>query len=297
MHLSRLHQLMVGSLMLMAFVGMPVRAEEGELTASDVKTSINVRDAATTKAEIVGSGAVGDRVTVLQHSTGNDGLIWYQVKLKSGKTGWVRGDLVRVFGPKATKLLPPQPKTQPVKPQPVKPQPVKSQPPQQPAPAANATPSPPVAASPADSVPPAANPANLDQLQPLPEPQIVQQPTPQVPDADAAPPSTPDAALPNATDPVGASTALTTSATLVSFQTSTYAVRIFSEAGQLRLNLYNKKTNALALQAVPVKSESTRDGTVYSYDTDVAVKVRVPTSGPFSLTTQALGTTLDETAE
>ncbi len=297
MHLSRLHRMIVGSLMLTTLVVMPVRAEEGELTANDAKTSINVRDAATTKAEIVGSGAVGDRVTVLQHSTGNDGLIWYQVKLKSGKTGWVRGDLVRVFGPKIAKLPPPQPKTQPVKPESAKPQPIESQPPQQPAPAANATPSPPVAAPPAVEATAAENTANLDRLQPLPEPMIAEQPTPQVPEVNAAPPSTPDVAVPNAIETVGASTALTTSATLVSFQTSTYAVRIFSEAGQLRLNLYNKKTNALALKSVPVKSESTSDGTIYSYGTDVEVKVRVPASGPFSLTTQALGTTLDETAE
>jgi hypothetical protein len=86
-------------------------------------------------------------------------------------------------------------------------------------------------------------------------------------------------------------------ATIVAFQTLTYAVRVFSESGQLKLNLYNRRTNRLALKGVPVEGKSAGDGTAYSYGTESQVTILVPASGVPSLTASAFGDTLKEQAE
>lgn len=42
-------------------------------------------------------GLVGDQVTVLESTRGNDGYTWYYVRFpQSGAEGWIRGDLVQV---------------------------------------------------------------------------------------------------------------------------------------------------------------------------------------------------------
>ncbi len=290
-HRSALLSVMAVGFMTGAVLCRPVYAEEGELVAQEDKAQINVRSLANTQADIVAAGAVGDRVQILEHSVGNDALIWYRIKLlKSGEKGWIRGDLIKILGrsaPKASEkpnseskssnLADPKPseaaKTGAAQPSAA---PVPLTPPKFPASAKS-------------SAPPAATAAK----------------------ATVLPSKTPAAASPSnwggaematpkpAPTPSSASvTALNSStATIVSFQTSTYAVRVFSESGQLRLNLFNRKTKTIALSAVPVQSKSSGDGTTYSYQGDVKVTVLMPASGQPTLSAVALGESLKEQSE
>jgi Bacterial SH3 domain len=84
---------------------------------------------------------------------------------------------------------------------------------------------------------------------------------------------------------------------IVAFKTPNYAVRVFSEAGQLRMNLYNRKSQQVVLEAVPVESKNSGKTTTYSYSSDLKVTVAVPVTGTPTLTTVALGNTLQEGPE
>jgi Bacterial SH3 domain len=272
-HRAALLSTMAMSFMTGAMLCRPVYAEEGELIAQESTAQINVRSLANTQADIVAAGAVGDRVQILEHSVGNDGLIWYRVKLvKLGETGWIRGDLIKILGsvtPKSAEKSASRPKE-----------------PAQSAPVPLAPPKPPASAK---SLAPSAPPAKPTVSQPA------NQPTSQ----PAVPPSNwggaeISAATPTKSPAVSAENSATT---IITFQTSTYAVRVFSKSGQLRLNLFNRKTKAIALSAVPVESKNSGEGTTYSYQSDVKVTVLIPTSGQPTLSAAALGETLKEKSE
>ncbi len=258
------------SLVGLSMYGTPVRAEEGELAAQDAKAQINLRSLANTQAEIVTAGKAGDRVQILSTSKANDGVVWYRVKmLKSGQLGWVRGDLIRVSGkPKAAAAQKPTSKsTVKVASKQNAATPAKST-----APVPLTPPKPatiPRKAAPTAAVPKPAEPAKS----PAAEPKTIE----------------------NAASPE--QTASASQSVIVSFQTPTYAVRIFSKAGHLRLNLFNRKSQQLALDAVPVESKNSGDNTTYSYGSDLKVTVVVPTQGASTLTTVALGNTLQEQSE
>lgn len=249
-----------------------VRAEEGELIAQDAKAQINVRSLANTEADIVAAGTVGDHVEILEHSIGNDGLIWYRVKLlKSDHSGWIRGDLIKVSGkptaPKAAKTgakftAKAKPSSTPKTAGTANEGPVALKPPKPPASAKSAAPKKTATAS--------AQPALAAKSD---SPSISEPP-----------------------EKSSGSTLATTSesTTIVTFETPTYAVRVFSRAGQIRLNLFNRKTQNFALDAVPVQSKSSSEGTTYSYQSDVKVTVLVPTSGKPSISASALGESLKE---
>jgi Bacterial SH3 domain len=89
----------------------------------------------------------------------------------------------------------------------------------------------------------------------------------------------------------------TPSVVILAFKTPNYAVRVFSEAGQLRMNLYNRKSQQVVLEAVPVESKNSGKTTTYSYSSDLKVTVVVPAKGTPTLTTVALGNTLQEEPE
>ena len=55
------------------------------------------------------------------------------------------------------------------------------------------------------------------------------------------------------------------SETIARFETSKYAVRIYSRNDELRMNLYNRRTDKVELKAVPVKSTHSSSSTTYSY--------------------------------
>jgi Bacterial SH3 domain len=280
----------IASLSVLSLYSLPVRAEEGELFAQDTQAQINVRSLANTQADIVGAGTVGDRVQILAHSSGDDGLIWYKIKLpKSGQTGWVRGDLIKILGAgkshSGTKaatamkgpvaLTPPNPKASKqsaavVKSGAAKPTVAKT--------------------TPKAEIKPTATPDKI------PDPKAV--------GGAATPEKLPDpkavggVAEPTVTSPAESNEPSGAASTIVSFQTPSYSVRVFSQSGQLRLNLYNRKTNKIALQAVPVESKSAGDGTTYHYITnDLKINVLVPATGQPTLNAIALGETLQEQPE
>jgi outer membrane biosynthesis protein TonB len=262
-------------------------ASQGELTASDRDALINIRTSANTEAEIIETRPVGDRVEVVAMTKSNEGLIWYKVKVpQTGTVGWVRGDLVKVFGSKK----PPQAATKPAStgkptsvplPKPsAKPKPAAAKP----APAPSPKPSPAASPSPkpSSSPSPTASASPSPAASPAPSPSGSPSPAPPSPDGGGTP-AQPEPEV--------------ATSTIVSFQTQSYAVRVFSRSGQLRLNLFNRRTNTVALKEVPVQSKAQEDGTVYTYGKELEVTVFVPNSGATKLTTNALGTTVEEFAE
>ncbi|MBD3883926.1 hypothetical protein IFO70_19410 [Phormidium tenue FACHB-886] len=99
-------------------------------------------------------------------------------------------------------------------------------------------------------------------------------PVPQLPGSAAAettvPPqdrsSVPDsvsggAGTPPQIDP--ASPPIPASATVATFQTAKYAVRIYDENGELRMNVYNRGTDKVELQAAPVEVSRSDQRTTY----------------------------------
>jgi Bacterial SH3 domain len=250
----------------------PASAERGELIAKEAEAQINVRSLANTEADIIAAGAVGDQVEILEHSVGNDALIWYQVKLlKSGKVGWIRGDLIKILGnptASATKLGI-SAKRSSVKSKSESAKGAKSNNP----PITLAAPKPP--ASP-KSVAPTKSASSSSTT------------------AKSSASTAEHSSSKTATGPTGAEAS---ASTITAFETPTYAVRVFSKSGQLRLNLYNRRTQAVALSAVPIQSKSNSDGTTYSYQGEVKVTVVVPASGQPTVSTSALGEDLTERPE
>ncbi len=249
----------------LTLVSLPIRAQEGEFAAQDAKAQVNLRALANTQAGIVAMGKVGDRIKILSTITSKDGQIWYRVKvLRTGQVGWVRGDLIKILG----------------------------------------------ASKPSTSAKTMATPAKLTSSVPLSPPKsltkslalpqkatgaAIAAPPKESTKSDVAPVNPGENASPAVVTAVKAIAA--PSVVIVSFQTSTYAVRIFSEAGQLRLNLFNRKSQQLALDSVAVESKNLGEKTVYSYGSDLKVTVAVPIKGTPTLTTAALGNTLQEEAE
>ncbi len=269
--------LAIASLSVLSLYSLPVRAEEGELLAQDTQSQINVRSLANTQADIVAAGAVGDRVKILGHSSGDDGLMWYRIKLpKSGQTGWVRGDLIKVLGtgkPKSGNKSAAATKG-----------PVPLAPPKTKASKQSAALAKSGSAKPTVAKTTVAKTAKKTDIKPTSAP--AKSPNPK---------AVGGAAEPTVTPPTEANESSSASATITSFKTPSYAVRVFSQSGQLRLNLYNLKTNKIALQAVPVESKSSGDGSTYSYLTnDLQINILVPATGQPTLKAIALGETLQE---
>lgn len=98
------------------------------LSASDPSVPINIRQGASTDAEVQSAGYAGERVEIANRTQGNDGYTWYEVRSESGASGWVRGDLISAQAPSTN-----QPSNQP---------PVEQAPPAQP-PAYSPQPAPP----------------------------------------------------------------------------------------------------------------------------------------------------------
>jgi hypothetical protein len=80
--------------------GQPTNPDrQALLTATDPNAWITVRSQPTVQSSVVDYGRVGDTVSVLEQTRGDDGYFWYKVQLVNSTTsGWVRGDLLRVPG-------------------------------------------------------------------------------------------------------------------------------------------------------------------------------------------------------
>lgn len=60
------------------------------------QNSVRIRSEASTSSSVVDSGANGQKFEILETVTGGDGSTWYKIKVSDSKTGFVRGDLVKV---------------------------------------------------------------------------------------------------------------------------------------------------------------------------------------------------------
>jgi hypothetical protein len=74
--------------------GFPISAQ---LIGQTSGSRVNIRSAPSTRSDSPHYGLVGDRITALQQTKGDDGNIWYFVQFSSGATGWVRGDFVELY--------------------------------------------------------------------------------------------------------------------------------------------------------------------------------------------------------
>ncbi len=73
-------------------MALPASAVPAEVVADQV----NVRAGATTESVVQGRLRLGDRVEVLDGMRGQDGYIWYSVKVDELTDGWVREGLVSI---------------------------------------------------------------------------------------------------------------------------------------------------------------------------------------------------------
>jgi uncharacterized protein YgiM (DUF1202 family) len=94
----------------------PVASQVGQsafLSASDASVPINIRQAASTDAAVQSTGYSGEQVQIANAAQGDDGYTWYEVRLESGTSGWVRGDLISAEAPTVESPPPEPPRSQP----------------------------------------------------------------------------------------------------------------------------------------------------------------------------------------
>lgn len=80
--------------------------------------------------------------------------------------------------------------------------------------------------------------------------------------------------------------------TLVFSQTTSLALRIFTEAGEAKINLFNKATGVPELSAAPVTVEMTDDAVIYRYEGEFPLQVTLANSGEQTITLR--GVTLED---
>lgn len=71
-----------------------IGSHEATLVADDPNSRINIRDSASTSADVRYTGSAGEPVYIISETQGEDGYTWYEVEFESGAIGWVRGDLI-----------------------------------------------------------------------------------------------------------------------------------------------------------------------------------------------------------
>ncbi|WP_430682900.1 DUF2927 domain-containing protein [Leptolyngbya sp. AN02str] len=70
-----------------------------QLTSRDPSSWINVRTTPSTQGIVAFVSYPGEQATVIRQTLGADSYTWYQLRFnRTGREGWVRGDLVQVFG-------------------------------------------------------------------------------------------------------------------------------------------------------------------------------------------------------
>ncbi|MBD2107908.1 YbaY family lipoprotein [Nodosilinea sp. FACHB-13] len=67
--------------------------------------------------------------------------------------------------------------------------------------------------------------------------------------------------------------------TIVFSQTPTYAVRVFTQQGQPRINLFNKTTGRQELNAAPATANASAAGTIFTHNGTPAVEVTIAANG------------------
>lgn len=78
------------------FIPTSTYAEGYPCNGTVLKSAVNVRENANAKSKKIGELSKNQSVNVLDDASDNNGQIWYKVEIKSGKTGYVRGDLLTI---------------------------------------------------------------------------------------------------------------------------------------------------------------------------------------------------------
>ena len=94
-------------------------------------------------------------------------------------------------------------------------------------------------------------------------------PPPAVPPSPALP-STSSSDLTPRQSALPAEPSIPDSATIAKFQTSKYAVRVYDDSGELRMNIYNRLINQVELKAAPVESTRSGQNTTYTSPSDTS---------------------------
>jgi hypothetical protein len=67
-----------------------------QIVGQTLGSQINIRSAPSSNSDAPHYGLVGDRVTVLRQTQGDDDKTWYFIQFPSSATGWVRGDFIEL---------------------------------------------------------------------------------------------------------------------------------------------------------------------------------------------------------
>ncbi|ARV59690.1 hypothetical protein BZZ01_14560 [Nostocales cyanobacterium HT-58-2] len=91
-------------------------------------------------------------------------------------------------------------------------------------------------------------------------------------------------------------TPTTAQTTVTNFQTPNYSVRVFRQGSQTRMNVYDKKTNKLQLNAAPVQVQNSDQQTSYtSSQGEQMFRISVDQSGNKSVEINGPGQVIQET--
>ena len=77
---------------------LTVSAATGKVSAS----SANIRSSADSGSSVVASVLNGNKLNILEETTGTDGKVWYKVEVDANRTGYIRSDLVTKDGGSTT---------------------------------------------------------------------------------------------------------------------------------------------------------------------------------------------------
>ncbi len=77
---------------------LTVSAATGKVSAS----SANIRSSADSGSTVVASVLNGNKLNILEETTGTDGKVWYKVEVDANRTGYIRSDLVTKDGGSTT---------------------------------------------------------------------------------------------------------------------------------------------------------------------------------------------------
>ncbi|KAM3093797.1 SH3 domain-containing protein [Phormidesmis sp. 146-12] len=76
-------------------IQLAASARPAMLCGQDPGSAVNIREAASLSARVIGTAKVGDRVNTLDEGIGGETVRWYRVQAAAGVEGWVSADYLR----------------------------------------------------------------------------------------------------------------------------------------------------------------------------------------------------------
>lgn len=211
-------------------------AEDGILKAEDRQAQINLRQSPDPNSRSLGYGLVGDRVELLERAPGSDDYTWYRVRFYgSGAVGWIRNDFIQ---PEGTGAISPQALYQ--------------------------------AGYDQGQQDGHRDGQNARRYNAGNHPDKFLQAGSGNPDPNYDR-GYRDGFVAGFDAAYRSTTPAPSNGTVLTFQTSANAVRIFNRSGQTLMNVFDKRNGAMWLNGVPVKVEPSSRGTYYRYQGDVTV--------------------------